>query len=51
MPEIIRAGLLKTLRKGQSTQEKLADLADILQSTLVKYEIGAGKISKDIDTI
>lgn len=52
MSENINDDLLKTLRKElKLSQKKLADLAGISQSTLVKYEKGTRKISKDTDTI
>lgn len=52
MSENINGDLLKTLRKElKLSQKKLADLAGISQSTLVKYEKGTRKISKDTDTI
>ncbi|HFP8274752.1 TPA: helix-turn-helix domain-containing protein, partial [Enterococcus faecium] len=41
---------LKSLRKEKKlSQKKLADLAGISQSTLVKYEKGSRKIPKDVD--
>ncbi|MGL9971849.1 helix-turn-helix domain-containing protein [Enterococcus sp. DIV1420a] len=52
MSENISGDLLKTLRKDRKlSQKKLADLAGISQSALVKYEKGTRKISKDIDTV
>ncbi|NTO52385.1 helix-turn-helix domain-containing protein [Enterococcus faecium] len=42
--------VLKSLRKEKKlSQKKLADLAGISQSTLVKYEKGSRKIPKDVD--
>lgn len=52
MSENISGDLLKTLRKEcKLSQKKLADLAGVSQSALVKYEKGTRKISKDIDTV
>lgn len=52
MSENISGDLLKTLRKERKlSQKKLADLAGVSQSALVKYEKGTRKISKDIDTV
>lgn len=52
MPENISGEFLKSLRKEKKmSQKKLADLAGISQSTLVKYEKGTRKISKDIDIV
>ncbi|HAP4035266.1 TPA: helix-turn-helix transcriptional regulator [Enterococcus faecalis] len=42
--------VLKSLKKEKKlSQKKLADLAGISQSTLVKYEKGSRKIPKDVD--
>ena len=42
--------VLKSLRKEKKlSQKKLADLAGISKSTLVKYEKGSRKIPKDVD--
>ena len=41
--------VLKSLRKRKTISKKLADLAGISQSTLVKYEKGSRKIPKDVD--
>ncbi|HAP8906039.1 TPA: helix-turn-helix domain-containing protein [Enterococcus faecium] len=42
--------VLKSLRKEKKlSQKKLADLAGISQSTLVKFEKGSRKIPKDVD--
>ncbi|NRC82747.1 helix-turn-helix domain-containing protein [Enterococcus faecalis] len=42
--------VIKSLRKEKKlSQKKLADLAGISQSTLVKYEKGSRKIPKDVD--
>ncbi len=44
--------ILKSLRKEKKlSQKKLADLAGVSQSTLVKYEKGTKKIPKDVDNI
>ncbi|EHB5081916.1 TPA: helix-turn-helix domain-containing protein [Enterococcus faecalis] len=44
--------ILKSLRKEKKlSQKKLADLAGVSQSTLVKYEKGTRKIPKDVDNI
>ena len=52
MPENTSGDLLKFLRKERKlSQKKLADLTGVSQSTLVKYEKGIRKISKDIDTV
>ncbi|HGL3203839.1 helix-turn-helix transcriptional regulator [Enterococcus faecium] len=52
MPENISGDLLKILRKERKlSQKKLADLAGVSQSSLVKYEKGIRKISKNIDTV
>lgn len=52
MSENVSGCLLKKLREERKlSQKKLADLAGISQSTLVKYEKGTRKISKDIDTV
>lgn len=52
MSENTSGDLLKSLRKERKlSQKKLADLAYVSQSTLVKYEKGTRKISKDIDTV
>ncbi|HEL7535320.1 TPA: helix-turn-helix domain-containing protein [Enterococcus faecium] len=52
MPENISGDLLKILRKERKlSQKKLADLAGVSQSSLVKYEKGTRKISKDVDTV
>lgn len=52
MPENISGDLLKILRKERKlSQKKLADLAGVTQSSLVKYEKGIRKISKNIDTV
>lgn len=52
MSENISGELLKSLRKEKKmSQKKLADLAGISQSALVKYEKGTRKISKDIDIV
>ena len=52
MSENISGDLLKFLRKERKlSQKKLADLAGVSQSALVKYEKGTRKISKDIDTV
>ena len=52
MSENISGDLLKTLRKERKlSKKKLADLAGVSQSALVKYEKGTRKISKDIDTV
>lgn len=52
MSENISGDLLKTLSKERKlSQKKLADLAGVSQSALVKYEKGTRKISKDIDTV
>lgn len=52
MSENISGELLKSLRKEKKmSQKKLAELAGISQSTLVKYEKGTRKISKDIDIV
>lgn len=52
MSENTSGDLLKFLRKERKlSQKKLADLAGVSQSTLVKYEKGTRKISKDIDTV
>ncbi len=52
MSENISGDLLKSLRKERKlSQKKLADLAGVSQSALVKYEKGTRKISKDIDTV
>ncbi|MGM0157376.1 hypothetical protein IGI47_001687 [Enterococcus sp. AZ191] len=52
MSENISGDLLKSLRKEKKlSQKKLADLAGISQSTLVKYEKGTRKIPKDVDYI
>ena len=52
MSENIIGDLLKSLRKERKlSQKKLADLAGVSQSALVKYEKGTRKVSKDIDTV
>jgi len=52
MSENISGEFLKSLRKEKKmSQKKLADLAGISQSALVKYEIGTRKISKNIDIV
>ncbi|WP_270607772.1 helix-turn-helix transcriptional regulator [Enterococcus thailandicus] len=52
MSENISGELLKSLRKEKKmSQKKLAELAGISQSALVKYEKGTRKISKDIDIV
>ena len=52
MSENISGDLLKSLRKERElSQKKLADLAGVSQSALVKYEKGTRKISKNIDTV
>ena len=52
MSENIIGALLKSLRKERKlSQKKLADLAGVSQSALVKYEKGTRKVSKDIDTV
>lgn len=52
MSENISGELLKSLRKEKKmSQKKLADLAGISQSALVKYEKGTRKISKEIDIV
>ncbi|MDT2700601.1 MULTISPECIES: helix-turn-helix domain-containing protein [Enterococcus] len=50
MSENISGEFLKSLRKEKKmSQKKLADLAGISQSALVKYEKGTRKIPKDVD--
>lgn len=50
MSENISGEFLKSLRKEKKmSQKKLANLAGISQSTLVKYEKGTRKIPKDVD--
>lgn len=50
MSENISGEFLKSLRKVKKmSQKKLADLAGISQSALVKYEKGTRKIPKDVD--
>ena len=50
MSENISGEFLKSLRKVKKmSQTKLADLAGISQSALVKYEKGTRKIPKDVD--
>ncbi len=50
MSENISGEFLKYLRKVKKmSQKKLADLAGISQSALVKYEKGTRKIPKDVD--
>lgn len=50
MSENISGEFLKSLRKEKKmSQKKLADLAGISQSALIKYEKGTRKIPKDVD--
>ena len=50
MSENISGEFLKSLRKEKKmSQKKLADLAGISQSALVKYEKGTRKVPKDVD--
>ncbi|EHG8747231.1 TPA: helix-turn-helix domain-containing protein [Enterococcus faecium] len=50
MPENNSGDFLKSLRQEQKlSQKKLAKLTGISQSTLVKYEQGKRKISKEVD--
>ncbi|MFB8633659.1 helix-turn-helix domain-containing protein [Enterococcus gallinarum] len=50
MSENISGEFLKSLRKEKKmSQKKLAELAGISQSALVKYEKGTRKIPKDVD--